>query len=118
MGQASPLIEPLRDDREAWNVDETAAHADKNALRQEELPDLSGERRCDESARETDDAGCKGIFYVEVTACLGGNGRHKHSHGEVETTNEGVVKGRSARKDIIVDVIGQEDTKGLGLVTL
>lgn len=96
----------MRDDRKAWNVDETTAHADKNALRQEKLPDLSSERRRNESARETDDAGGKGIFYVEVTACLSGNGRHKHGHGEVEATNEGVVKRRSARKDIIVDVIG------------
>ena len=108
----------MRDDREAWNVDETAAYADKNALRQEELPNLSSEGRCDESAEEAGDAGCKDIFYVEVTVCLGRNGRHKRSHGEVETTDEGVVRGRSARKDIIVDVIGQEDTKGLGLVTL
>jgi hypothetical protein len=108
--EAAPLAEPLRDNGEARDIDEATAHTNEEALRQEELPDLICERGRDESTGQADDAGGEGELDVKVAAGLGSDGCHEHGHGEVEAADEGVVKGCSAREDIIVDVVGEEDT--------
>lgn len=91
VGEATPLAKPLRDNRESGHVDETTAHADKDTLRQEELPYSGGEGGSDESAGDAEDAGSEREFHMKVAAGLGCEGRHEHGHGEVETPNEGVI---------------------------
>ena len=50
---------------------------------------------------------------MEVATGLGRDWGHEHGHGEVEAADEGVVEGRGAGKDIVVDVVGEEDAVGL-----
>lgn len=74
---------------------------------------MIGERGSDESAREAYGASSKGELDVKVAAGLCCDGCHEHGHREVEAANEGVIEGCGARKDLVVDVIGQEDAERL-----
>lgn len=113
IGEAPAFAEPLRDNREGGDVDEATAHPYQDALRQEQLPDLVGERGSDKPAGHAQDAGRKGEFDVEMAAGFRSDRRHEHGHGEVEAADEGVLKRRRAGEDIVVDVVGKEDTERL-----
>ena len=73
------------------------------------------ERGCYKSTREAQDTSSERVLHMEVATGLCGNGRHEHGHGEVETTDEGVVEGCCAWEDFIVDVVREKDTVRLYL---
>lgn len=73
------------------------------------------ERGCNESTREAQDASSERVLHMEVATGLCGYGRHEHGHGEVKTTDEGVVEGRCAWEDFIVNVVREKDTVRLHL---